>query len=66
MHLLYGIGAYFGVGVIFAAVFASYGITRVLTPPRPVSVGARLIMAPGAAVLWPLVLYIWLTGGERQ
>jgi hypothetical protein len=66
MHLLYGIGAYVGVGVIFAAVFVSHGVTRVLVPPRPVSRGARLMLAPGAAVLWPLILYLWLAGGERR
>ena len=66
MHLLYGLGAYFGVGLVFAAVFVTYGVTRVLTPPRPLSNGARLILLPGATLLWPLVLYFWIQGGERQ
>jgi hypothetical protein len=66
LHLLYGLGAYFGVGLVFAAVFVTYGVTRVLMPPRSASTGARLIILPGATVLWPLVLYLWIKGGERQ
>jgi hypothetical protein len=66
MHLLYGFGAYFGTGLLFAALFVSYGVTRILTPPRQVSIGARLILAPGAALLWPLLLYLWVRTGERR
>lgn len=66
MHPLYWLCAYLGVGLLFAALFVSYGVTRVLAPPRPASIGARLILAPGATLLWPLVLYLWIRGGEQR
>jgi hypothetical protein len=41
------------------------GVTRVTDPPRPASIGARLLIIPGAAVLWPYVLARWLRAGGR-
>ena len=63
MHVLYGLGAYAAAGLVVGIVFVTYGVTRVLAPPRPASIGARLILLPGAIVLWPLVLYRWMRGG---
>jgi hypothetical protein len=35
-----------------------FGVTRV--QPMPVTIGARILIAPGAAALWPYVLVRWL------
>ena len=35
-------------------------VTRVLGEPAPVTTGARVLIFPGAAALWPYVLVRWL------
>jgi hypothetical protein len=65
MPVLYGFLAYAAVGLAVAAIFVLRGVTRVTDPPRPVSIGARLLILPGAAVLWPYVLARWLRLGGR-
>jgi hypothetical protein len=49
---LYGV-----VGVIAALAFVAFGVTRV--QPAPMSVGARILILPGAAALWPYVAFRW-------
>jgi hypothetical protein len=36
------------------------GLAVVLPSGTPVTVGARVLFVPGAAVLWPVVLRRWL------
>jgi hypothetical protein len=45
----------FGIGLAFVAI----GARRVL-PGASFTGGARAVIFPGAAVLWPYVLYRWL------
>ena len=47
-------------GVVTAAAFVTFGATRVLPQPGSMTVGARLLVLPGAALLWPYVLLRWL------
>ena len=47
-----------GAGVVIALAFVIFGVTRV--QPMPVTIGARILIAPGAAALWPYVLMRWL------
>lgn len=49
---------YASVGIATAVAFVLFGITRV--QPAPVSLGARILILPGATVLWPYVLTRWL------
>ena len=58
MALLVGLALYAAAGVAVAAAFVAFGVTRV--QPMPVSVGARVLIFPGAAALWPYVLIRWL------
>ena len=58
MALLVGLALYAAAGVAVAAAFVAFGVTRV--QPMPVSVGARVLVFPGAAALWPYVLIRWL------
>jgi len=58
MALLVGLALYAAAGVAVAAAFVVFGVTRV--QPMPVSVGARVLIFPGAAALWPYVLIRWL------
>ena len=57
MILLYGLELYVLLGLITAILFVSFGVTRVL--PYPMTLGARLLVLPGAAALWPYVLVRW-------
>ena len=56
--LLAALALYAVVGIATALAFVSFGVTRV--QPAPVSLGARILILPGAAVLWPYVLLRWL------
>lgn len=58
MLFLSALYLYLGIGVAVAIAFAIAGVTRV--QPQPVSSGARLLLIPGAAALWPYVLMRWL------
>ncbi|MBV8826347.1 MAG: hypothetical protein JO084_08060 [Bradyrhizobiaceae bacterium] len=57
---LYGL---VGAGTAFA--FVIFGISRVLPAGTPVSIGARILLWPGAALLWPYVLLRWVKAGVR-
>lgn len=49
---------YVAVGLATALAFVSVGVTRV--QPASVTIGARILLVPGAVALWPLVLSRWL------
>ena len=55
--LLLMLGAYGVAGAVFALGFAAWGVARI----DPAAVGmrwpARLLVVPGAAALWPLLLW---------
>lgn len=55
---------YAAIGVLVALAFAAGGILRLLPPGRPATIGARLILLPGAVALWPLVLRRWRDAGR--
>ncbi len=57
--ILYGVAAYAAVGAITALAFVSFGVSRVLPHPMPVTVGARILILPGAVALWPYILVRW-------
>jgi hypothetical protein len=54
------VALYVGMGVAIAAAFVAFGVTRVLPAPTTVTLGARIVLFPGAAALWPYVLIRWL------
>ena len=55
--LLYAAALYAAIGVVTAVAFAAVGVTRV--QPASMSLGARILIVPGAAALWPYVLKRW-------
>jgi hypothetical protein len=57
MILLYLLAAYVAIGIAVAFAFVIVGVTRV--QPMPVTLGARILLLPGAFVLWPLVVARW-------
>jgi hypothetical protein len=64
--LLGGLALYGAVGLATALAFVTFGVVRVLPAPLPVSLGARILIVPGAAALWPYVLLRWMRAKRRQ
>jgi hypothetical protein len=60
MIALIGLALYAAAGVAIGAAFVAFGVSRVLPEPVPVTLGARLLIFPGAAALWPYILVRWL------
>jgi hypothetical protein len=58
--LLDALALYAAIGIVTAVAFVTFGVTRVLPEPAPVSLGARILILPGAAALWPYVLARWI------
>lgn len=61
MIVLGAVGLYAVVGLLVGTAFVIRGIDRALDPPADVSPGARILILPGAAALWPYVLKRWLS-----
>lgn len=47
-------------GAVFGVAFVTMGIQRVDSVAEHAPLGFRLIVLPGAAALWPLLLVRWL------
>ena len=62
--LLNALALYAAIGIVTALAFVAFGITRV--QPAPVSLGARILILPGAAALWPCVLRRWIKARGTQ
>jgi hypothetical protein len=60
--LLNALALYAAIGAVVALAFAAFGVTRV--QPAAVSLGARLLILPGALALWPYVLVRWTRVGR--
>jgi len=60
MIVLTALALYSVAGVAVALAFVVFGVIRVLAEPVPVTVGARVLLFPGAFALWPYVLMRWL------
>lgn len=54
--------AYLACGLIFAIPFAFVGVKRIDPHATHGSWGFRLLLIPGAAALWPLLLKRWAGG----
>ena len=58
--ILFGVlVGYVVIGLLAGLAFVVVGVARV--QPAPVTIGARILLLPGAAALWPLVLARWLS-----
>lgn len=69
--LFLAVAIYAAAGLAVAAAFVAAGAGRVLSASdtsQPVSftLGARLLILPGAAALWPYVLLRWLRALRRS
>ena len=65
MVLIDVLALYAVLGAVIALAFVTFGIARVLPAGTPVTLGARVLLWPGAALLWPYVLLRWVKGRRR-
>ena len=56
-----GLTGYLVLGLAFALVFVLRGVATIDPAARGMPLAARLLIVPGAAVLWPLLLWKWCT-----
>jgi hypothetical protein len=54
--------AYGAVGLVFALAFCALGVSRLDANARGATLGFRVLIVPGAAAFWPLLLRRWLRG----
>ena len=52
--------AYAGIGLLFAVAFLTAGISRVDPRSKGSGIWFRLIILPGVATLWPVLLTRWI------
>lgn len=60
--LLVSLGLYAACGILFALPFVIVGVKRMDPHATHGSWGFRLLILPGAAAFWPLLLKRWLSG----
>jgi hypothetical protein len=58
MILLYAVALYLAIGLVTGAAFVILGVAQVAH--ASVTVGARILLLPGATMLWPYVINRWL------
>jgi hypothetical protein len=58
MIVLYAVAIYVAIGFVAAAAFVTIGVTQVVH--CSLTVGARILLLPGATVFWPYILGRWL------
>ena len=54
------LAAYGGLGLLFAMAFVVAGAPRIDPAARGMPWSVRLLLVPGAAALWPLMLFKWV------
>jgi len=60
--LVYALIAYAAVGLAFAVVFVWFGVERLDSEAKGAGIGFRLLILPGVAAFWPLLLQRWVRG----
>ncbi len=58
MFLLYALALYLAIGLVTGAAFVIVGVVQVAS--APLTLGARILLLPGATLLWPYVINRWL------
>jgi hypothetical protein len=55
---------YLVAGTLVGLAFVVFGVTTVQA--APVTIGARILLLPGAVALWPIVVSRWVKAGGRR
>ena len=64
MILLYALYLYVLLGLATALAFVIFGVERVLPHSATMTVGARILLLPGATLFWPYVISRWINSGR--
>lgn len=56
------VGGYLALGLLFALAFTFGGAVRIDRATTDAGLLFRLLILPGAALLWPLLLLMWIAG----
>lgn len=64
--LVWVLGGYAGLGVVFALAFVARGMGRVDHAARGAPWSFRLIIFPGVAALWPWMLVRWCAASKEE
>jgi hypothetical protein len=59
-------GAYLAAGAVFAALFVALGVRRMDAATKGAGLLFRLLIAPGTALLWPILLLMWVSGASAN
>lgn len=60
--LVAALAVYVAIGVGFAVAFVTFGVQRIDAAARGSGWAFRLLISPGSAALWPLMLSRWVRG----
>jgi hypothetical protein len=63
---LYASALYAALGICVALAFVVLGVTRILPQPATVTIPARVLLFPGAVVLWPMVARRWRQAARSE
>lgn len=58
--VLWVMAGYLGVGTVFAVFFVFRGVGRIDANAQGAGPGFRLLILPGAAALWPVLMVRWM------
>lgn len=61
--VVYAIAGYLGIGLVLGSVFALRGAARIDANARDAGLLFRILIVPGSAALWPIVLLKWKQSG---
>ncbi len=64
--VLYAFALYAAAGVVTALAFVSVGLSQVVHPPPPATLGARILFLPASVALWPYILIRWRRARSRK
>lgn len=63
--LLWALGVYLALGAVAGGAFVLRGLERIDGAAAGAGRGVRLVLWPGAAALWPVMLMLWLGAVRR-
>jgi len=66
IFLLSALAVYLSLGVVFALAFVLLGVEKVDATAHASTPGFRLIIIPGAILLWPVLLRKWLKAVKKE
>lgn len=57
--IVYTLAVYASLGLVFAIPFVWLGVQRLDSEAQGSGIGFRLLILPGVAAFWPMLLYRW-------